>query len=1740
MGADEMRIRKFVAVPVILAIMAAYGCGPDAQPHVLQAPVATAMPDSIPEAMLDAAPTTAATPTPLPTPAASPTPAPAPVPTATPIPSAARRLPLDVGTLDLFSGGLSGGAASGGEVDAASVEDVLDLGLRLAGASPVHIAFRGTAADDSVRCEWRGIARTPAQREAAIRFWLDLDDAAALPSPAEVERLFTAELERINAVYPTTVKSNFRAIASGGLSSDYSFLTCHVDYTVHEYLLGSGPTGTSNELTVAYDRMGESRSYDLYKLAHAGGEFGDELLMTKVEYKEWRGLLVSDVELVLSIILEGREGVVFLAPMGAHNAIAVEAWQAVAQWDVQEADDGTVNAVRYGTHESDPEHTQTLSALEARITAAVDSPGSGGARSPASAASSPTSEATPTRIANVSGLEQYYRGIGAYGDITPDDDSTATFTPADPPPAYAPAPASLTATASGEDGANLSWSVVTSASGYRVQHRIVDEAGWVTADATITGTSHTLSALWCGKEHEFRVGAYGDGDPYNTRAGLWSDTSSATMGSCSAQPPRFDASSYAYEVYETASVGDLARVVQAFDVNGDTVTHSITAGNEAGKFAIDADTGEITIAGVLDHETVSSYTLTVRASDTDGATDVEVGITVLDVNEAPEVGVEIADEEMGIGSEEIDLSDKFSDPDAGDTLSYTAESSDEGVATVEVSGGVLTITTVALGSTEVTVTATDTGRLTAAQTFTVTVAVASCSNGIVVPNPGSNAGLVADCEALMGARDTLRGTAALNWSYARAITGWEGITIAGRPSRVARIYLPNKGLTGSIAAELGRLPVLGHLTLNGNRLTGTIPASIADLSALRGLWLDDNQLTGEIPSTLGSLSYLINLSLHDNQLTGEIPGSLGNLRYLTTLILDENQLTGEIPSELGALGARLTHLYLASNSFTGCIPSALGDVATNDLSSLALTYCPEFGSGTYSFTVAENAAVDTVVGGVSATDSDAGDTLTYSIAAGNGDGKFALGSSTGQLTVAASLDHETVPSYTLTVEVSDGDGGAGEATVSITVSDVNEPPVFGSEAYAFSIAEDAAVDAAVGTVSAPDPDSGDALSYSITAGNSDGKFAIDSSTGHLAVAASLDHETAPSYSLTVEVSDGNGFMDEATVSITVSDVNEPPSFGSETYAFSVAEDAAVDAVVGTVSAADPDTGDTLSYSITAGNGDGKFAIDGVSGEITVAEELDYETAASYSLTVEAIDDESASDTSTVNVSVSGVGCVNGTAVPDPGSNAGLVGDCEALMSAKDTLAGTAALDWSYDTAITSWEGVTTGGTPSRVTELRFITRGLTGSIPPELGQLSNLTRLALRRDQLTGAIPESLGSLSNLTVLSLDRQRLTGAIPESLGSLPNLTWLRLTGNSFTGCIPPALRDVANNDLSSLGLTYCPEFGSQTYDFSVSEDASTGHAVGGVSATDSDVGDTLTYSIAAGNGDGKFTLGSSTGQLTVAASLDYETVPSYTLTVEVSDGNGGADEAAVSITVTDANEPPVFGSEAYAFSIAEDAAVSAAVGTVSAADPDSGDTATYSITAGNSDGKFALGPSTGQLTVAGSLDHETVPSYSLMVEASDGNGGHGRGGGHDHGDGRQRVSVVRVGDVCVFGCGGCRRRRCRGDRIGCGPGHRGHVVVLHHVGQRRREVRHRRKQRRDHGGGGVGLPDCRFLLADGEGHRRRERVGHVYGERLGVGGGVRQRHSCTGSEEQRGAGGRLRDTHGGEGHPQRRRRAGLEL
>ena len=221
-----------------------------------------------------------------------------------------------------------------------------------------------------------------------------------------------------------------------------------------------------------------------------------------------------------------------------------------------------------------------------------------------------------------------------------------------------------------------------------------------------------------------------------------------------------------------------------------------------------------------------------------------------------------------------------------------------------------------------------TNNCSAAVTVTVSGQQANaCATAGAVSDAAANPGLVTDCEKLLAAKDTLRGTASLNWSASIPIDNWRGIAISGTPKRVTKLVLSRDRVTGRLngrlPAELGDLAVLTTLKLSENQLTGTIPPELGNLANLTELNLWDNQLTGAIPAKLGDLPNLRSLILNNNDLSSRIPSELGNFDRLETLNLRHNQLTGVIPPELGRLSS-LVRIDLLDNSLTGSIPPELG------------------------------------------------------------------------------------------------------------------------------------------------------------------------------------------------------------------------------------------------------------------------------------------------------------------------------------------------------------------------------------------------------------------------------------------------------------------------------------------------------------------------------------------------------------------------------------------------------------------------------------------------------------------------------------------------------------------------------------------------------------------------------------------------------------------------------------------------
>ena len=713
-------------------------------------------------------------------------------------------------------------------------------------------------------------------------------------------------------------------------------------------------------------------------------------------------------------------------------------------------------------------------------------------------------------------------------------------------------------------------------------------------------------------------------------------------------------------------------------------------------------------------------------------------------------------------------------------------------------------------------------------------------HGITTDSDGRVTQLILDSNHLTGEIPAELGRlTSLEWLYLynNRLTG-EIPAELGSLSNLVRLYLNSNQLAGSIPAELGSLTNLGGLYLYNNQLTGAIPAELGSLSNLRGgLYLNSNQLTGSIPAELGDLSNLTHLLLNNNRLTGEIPAELGGLSNLTVLGLSGNRLTGEIPAELGDL-SNLGWLRLNDNQLTGCIPAGLRNVPDNDLDELGLDDCAS----------ADDAATDrpalvafyNATGGANwgnngkwlsgapmgewhgvTTDSDGRVThlnlyrnrLTGEIPAELGDlsNLRVLGLNSNQLTGEIPAELGSLPSLQslwlqgnqLTGEIPAELGNLTNLTE--LYLDTNQltgaiPAELGDLSnlrglYLSSNQLTGEIPAELGNLTN--------LRW-LYLNNNQLTGAIPAELGN------LTHLYLNNNQLTGEISAELGNLTNLELlSLRTNQLTGaiPAELGNLTnlthlYLSGNQLTGEIPAELGNL--ANLQTLHLYSNQLTG-------AIPAELGNLT-----NLQTLHLYSNQLTgAIPAELGNLTNLRWLLLSSnqlTGCIpeglRNVATNDFSS----LGLPFCMPSAGDAATDRAALvalynatgganwgnngNWLSNAPMGEWHGVITDS-DGRVTHLDLRTNQLTGEIPVELGNLTNLEGLDLYGNQLTGAIPAELGNLTNLTHLYLSGNQLTGEIPAELGNLANLQTLHLYSNQLTGEIPAELGSLPS--LQSLWL-----------------------------------------------------------------------------------------------------------------------------------------------------------------------------------------------------------------------------------------------------------------------------------------------------------------------------------------------------
>ena len=700
---------------------------------------------------------------------------------------------------------------------------------------------------------------------------------------------------------------------------------------------------------------------------------------------------------------------------------------------------------------------------------------------------------------------------------------------------------------------------------------------------------------------------------------------------------------------------------------------------------------------------------------------------------------------------------------------------------------------------------------------------AGCATGGAVPGAAGDAALEADCEALLGMRDRLAGTALLNWSAGLPIEDWDGVTVGGAPKRVTGLSLDGRGLNGEIPAGLARLSGLETLSLSGNGLRGSIPAEIGGLSGLTGLSLDGNRLTGAIPGELGNIAGLRTLSLGGNGLSGAIPAELGGLAELRSLLLANNRLTGAIPVELGRL-SKLGALKLAGNGLSGCIPPALRHVADNDLSALDITFCaygvcatggavadPDGNVGLVADCNALLAAKDTLAGNARLNWSAALPIESWEGVNVGGSPKRVVHLALNQRGLTGRLPAELGKLSHLSLLQLSANELRGRIPAELGRLSRLEILILADNELSGEIP--AALDG-LASVS----------HLSLSGNNLTGKIPPElSSLGKLGSLYIDDNE------LSGVIPGELGSLPKLRF-LNLDDNELSGAIPSELGDSRTLEELSIDGnrLTGAIPA---ELGAITSLKTLSLEGNGLTgAIPAELGSLTnlevlllAANRLTGEIPAQLGaipnlrrLSVHSneftgcipkeLADVARNDLISLGLKFCGEGqCAGGTAVANPNANHGLVSDCNELLDARDRLMGSgdATLNWSTELAIGSWDGVVVSGSPRRVTGLELSSKQLSGVIPADIGNITHLKTLDLSNNALTGEIPSELARLSRLESLSLDRNSLSGQIPYDLERLGNLKELYLSGNSLlTGCIPDGLEDVDKNDFTALGLLFC--------------------------------------------------------------------------------------------------------------------------------------------------------------------------------------------------------------------------------------------------------------------------------------------------------------------------------------------------
>ncbi|KAL4230834.1 condensed mesenchymal cell proliferation [Mactra antiquata] len=1032
--------------------------------------------------------------------------------------------------------------------------------------------------------------------------------------------------------------------------------------------------------------------------------------------------------------------------------------------------------------------------------------------------------------------------------------------------------------------------------------------------------------------------------------------------------PIFNQSKYSAAILENTSVGTSILEVQATDLDsGDNgkITYSIDRQQHpAGVFAIDPQTGEITLNKPLDYETVAHYQIFAVATDGGNNSNAAViEIEVMNINEVPAdiyITYLVADntpripENASIGFVVARVS--VSDPEAQETdstsISVSLQGGDDRFKLEETGASTFLLKvnnnldreTKAFYN--LTLIAADSGTppLSASKSFLLQIDDINDHAPVFSKNlyepfidemsePGSSVLSVTATDKDIGNN---------------ALISYSIKTVSGGNSDWFQVDSISGLVTtrGQVDCEVNSHPTFWLVATDqgvpSKSSSASVIVSVSDINDKEPTF-EQTLYHASVPEdkAVGSCILQVNATDPDCGVNGQIQYSIVRSEVSDWFTIEP--LSGQIclHRELDYETYSIYQFAVVATDSGNFTTTANVEIGIQDIND----NIPEFYPRNYSMNIQDSSQPGSNIITVQASDEDSGlyGVVTYSIVSGNEDGKFVIDSDSGTISVYSNLPAgERV--YRLIISAVDGGGQSAlqqaEVYISVTGPDSN-PPTFEHRVYRFEVSEDVLENTVVGIVRATYAGSSDNISYTISTGDKNSFFKIDSDIGVIRTAKKLDHDEYPFLVLGITANIGRTPLFGSTqVNVTVKDENDnAPHFSSLHVTASVSESANSAVTIYSAHATDKDSQENgngvVRYSLQR-NPDYLFTIDPTSGEIRLsnASKLDYEIATQHELVIEAKDQGTPVRSSSMTLMVN---------VQDANDNRPEFSGGEFVLKISER-----------------------------------------ASISEKIGRIVAADRDSGENGRISFSIIDATVSTmfgifpsdGNIYLKNvLDRERVdqyTFMVRARDHGQPSL--------SSTAQVTVYVEDYNDN---------APTFPQNEYHFYIEENLPSQKLVGSVQAFDADINDNaiLQYDIDSANNDFDIT---NNGDIYTRRSLDRELNNEYNVEVTARDLGIPSLTTTVSvhITVTDINDhAPVIQNTLFVEHVDENKSKGVRIVQIVAEDPDAGENGTITFSLAQ-DGdatalnNFAIHPSSGWITTKEVLDYEEKESYTFQVVATD--------------------------------------------------------------------------------------------------------------------------------------------------------------